>query len=114
MAYYVEWYLRQAWMELLFQDEELNEARRQRDPVAPARASASAQEKKRKRKTRDGLGVQSWDTLLAHLATRTRNDCRFRSPEDGKLSPIVHQTTEPTPLQTRALELLEAYPVEGS
>ncbi len=114
LAYYVEWHLRQAWMELLFQDEELAEARRRRDPVAPARASASAQEKKRKRTTRDGLPVQSWDTLLAHLATRTRNDCRFRSPEDGKLSPIVHQTTEPTPLQDRALELLEAYPVEGS
>ena len=114
LAYYVEWHLRQAWMELLFQDEELAEARPRRDPVAPARPSASAQEKKRKRTTRDGLPVQSWDTLLAHLATRTRNDCRFRSPEDGKLSPIVHQTTEPTPLQARAMELLEAYPVEGS
>ena len=114
LAYYVEWYLRQAWMELLFQDEELAEARPRRDPVAPARPSASAQEKKRKRTTRAGLPVQSWDTLLAHLATRTRNDCRFRSPEDGKLSPIVHQTTEPTPLQARAMALLEAYPVEGS
>ncbi len=114
LAYYVEWHLRQAWMELLFQDEELAESGPRRDPVAPARASASAQEKKRKRTTRAGLGVQSWDTLLAHLATRTRNDCRFRSPEDGKLSPTVPQVTEPTPLQARAMELLEVYPVEGS
>jgi len=114
LAYYVEWHMRQAWMPLLFQDEELDEARRRRDPVAPARPSASAQKKKRQRTTRDGLGVQSWDTLLAHLATRTRNDCRFRSPEDGKLSPTMQQAAEPTPLQARAMELLEAYPVEGS
>lgn len=114
LAYYVEWHLRQAWMELLFQDEELDEARPRRDPVAPARPSASAQKKKRERTTRDGLPIQSWDTLLAHLATRTRNDCRFRSPEDGKRSPMVQQVTEPTPLQARAMELLETYPVEGS
>ena len=114
LAYYVEWHLRQAWMELLFQDEELDEARPRRDPVAPARPSASAQKKKRERTTRDGLPIQSWDTLLAHLATRTRNDCRFRSPEDGQRSPTVQQVTEPTPLQARAMELLEAYPVEGS
>ena len=84
------------------------------DPVAAARPSASAQKKKRTRKTPDGLPVQSWDTLLAHLATRTRNDCRFRSPDDGKLSPTVEQVTEPTPLQARAMELLEVYPVKGS
>lgn len=114
LAYYVEWHLRQAWTELLFQDEELDEARPRRDPVAPARPSASAQKKKRERTTRDGLPVQSWNTLLAHLATRTRNDCRFRSPEDGKHSPTVQQVTEPTPLQARALELLEVYPVNGS
>ena len=84
LAYYVEWHLRQAWAGLLFQDEELDEARRRRDPVAAARPSVSAQEKKRTRRTPDGLPVQSWDTLLAHLATRTRNDCRFRSPEDRK------------------------------
>ncbi len=114
LAFYVEWHLRQAWAELLFQDEELDEARRRRDPVAAARPSASAQEKKRTRKTPDGLPVQSWDTLLAHLATQTRNDCRFRSPDDGKLSPTVEQVTEPTPLQARAMELLEVYPVKGS
>ncbi len=114
LAYYVEWHLRQAWAELLFQDEELDEARSRRDPVAAARPSASAQKKKRTRKTPDGLPVQSWDTLLAHLATRTRNDCRFRSPDDGKLSPTVEQVTEPTPLQARAMELLEVYPVKGS
>ncbi len=114
LAYYVEWHLRQAWMELLFQDEELDKSRPRRDPVAPARPSASAQKKKRERTTRDGLPIQSWDTLLAHLATRTRSDCRFRSPEDGKPSPTVQQVTEPTPLQARAMELLEVYPVEGS
>ena len=61
LAYYVEWHLRQAWTELLFQDEELDEARRRRDPVAPARPSASAQKKKRERTTRDGLPIQPPD-----------------------------------------------------
>ena len=45
LAYYVEWHLRQAWTELLFEDEELPAARRVRDPVAPAKDSASAKRK---------------------------------------------------------------------
>src|SRR3954452_76002 len=41
LAYYVEWHLRRAWEPLLFEDEELAEDRRTRDPVAPAQSSAS-------------------------------------------------------------------------
>ena len=58
LAYYVEWHLRQAWMELLFQDEELDKACRRRDPVAAARPSASVQAKKRTRRTPDGPQVK--------------------------------------------------------
>ena len=35
LAFYVEWHLRQVWEPLLFEDEELTEDRRRRDPVAP-------------------------------------------------------------------------------
>jgi transposase len=111
LAYYIEWHLRHAWAELLFQDEELSEARDRRDPVAPARPSASVQRKKRERKTAQGLEIQSWETLLAHLATRARHTCRLHSPDDPRRGPAFNQITEPTPLQSRALELLNMYPV---
>ena len=34
LAYYVEWHLRRAWRSLLFEDEELDRDREERDPVA--------------------------------------------------------------------------------
>jgi len=111
LAYYVEWHLRQAWAELLFHDEELNTARDQRDPVAPAEPSASVKRKKRERKTAQGLEIQSWETLLAHLATRARHTCRLGPSDDAETSPTFRQLTEPTPLQNRAMELLDMYPV---
>ena len=111
LAYYVEWHLRQAWAELLFQDEALNTARDRRDPVAPARPSASVKRKKRERKTARGLEIQSWETLPAHLATRARHTCRLGPSDDAETSPAFSQWTEPTALQNRAMELLDMYPV---
>ena len=77
LAYYVEWHLRRAWAELLFEDEELPQARGLRDPVAPAQPSASVQRKKIVRQNAQGLPVHSWDTLLTHLASRGRHTCRL-------------------------------------
>jgi hypothetical protein len=111
LAYYVEWHLRQAWAELLFQDEALNTARDRRDPVAPAQPSASVKRKKRERKTARGLEIQSWETLPAHLATRARHTCRLGPSDDAETSPAFSQWTEPTALQNRAMELLDMYPV---
>jgi hypothetical protein len=42
LAYYVEWHMREALRPLLFDDEHLDQDRRTRDPVAPARSSPSA------------------------------------------------------------------------
>ena len=78
LAYYVEWHLRAAWGPLLFQDEELPSARQTRDAVAPAQSSVQAKNKKNDRQTPEGLPIQSFETLLAHLASRTRNLCRLR------------------------------------
>lgn len=103
LAYYVEWHLRQAWEPLLFEDEELAVDRRRRDPVAPARASESVTRKKRTHATSEGLPVQSFRTLLAHLGTRCRNTCVVAgAPSEA----TFHQVTEADALQAEALRLI--------
>jgi len=108
MAYYVEWHMRKAWAPLLFEDEELDEDKKIRDPVAPAQPSESARAKKAIRVTSDGLPVQSFQTLMAHLGTRCKNRCCMKSAPE---TPSFVQLTEPTPLQKKALDLLALYPV---
>jgi transposase len=103
LAYYVEWHLRQVWQPLLFEDEELAVDRRQRDPVAPARASASARLKKKTHVTSGGLAVQSFRTLLAHLGTRCRNTCLVAG-DPSRTS--FFQVTEAEALQAEALRLI--------
>ena len=118
LAYYVEWHMRRALAPLLFDDEALPEARKQRDPVKPARPSASARRKKQTRETAEGLPVHSFRTLLAELATRCRSTCRMEAAlPDGRpdrTDSTFEILTEPTPVQARALELLELYPVDGN
>lgn len=104
LAYYVEWQLRRAWQSLLFADEELAQQRCQRDPVQPAEASASAKAKKKTKETAQGLPVQSFATLLAHLATRCRNTHQLVSDPSGA---TFQQITEPDALQAEALRLLK-------
>jgi len=103
LAYYVEWHLRKALAPLLFDDEELDENRKRRDPVKPAQSSESAKKKKTLRLTSEGLVVQSLDTLLMELGTRCRNRCRIKSDPKG---PTFHQLTEKSQLQERAFQLL--------
>jgi len=103
LAYYVEYHMRKALAPLLFDDEELDERRKRRDPVKPAKPSASAKRKKTVRLTPDGLEIHSFQTLLAELATRSRNRCRVKSDTSG---PTFYELTEPTPLQKRAFQLL--------
>ncbi len=103
LAYYVEYHMRKALAPLLFDDEELDERRKRRDPVKPAKPSDSAKRKKTVRLTPDGLEVHSFQTLLAELATLSRNRCRVKSDPVG---PTFYELTEPTPLQKRAFELL--------
>ena len=111
LTYYVEWHMRKAVAPLLFDDEELDEQRKKRDPVAPARQSASAKRKKTTRLTPDGFPVHSFETLMQELGTRCRNRCRIKSDPS---CPTFRQLTEPTPLQARALQLLGLYPVNGN
>jgi len=107
LAYYVEWHMRRALAPLLFDDEELDARRWQRDPVAPARPSASARRKKCRRKTPDGLTIHSFDTLLEALAERCQNCCKTKTV---RTEYRFYQHTELTPLQNRAFELLGLFP----
>ncbi len=110
LAYYVEWHMRRAWAPMLFEDDELEQARRQRDPIRPAVPSASARRKKATHTTPEGLPVHSFDTLLAELASRGRNTYRLKS-HDSSLT--FTQVPDPTPIQRRAYELLGLLPVAG-
>jgi transposase len=104
LAYYVEWHLRKAWEPLLFEDEELFEDRKRRDPVAPAQASESVRLKKRTHLTPEGLPVHSFRTLLAHLGTRCRNTCVVA----GDLQKTTFfQVTEADELQAEAMRLIK-------
>ncbi len=111
LAYYVEWHLRRAWAPLLFEDEQLADLRRQRDPILPASCSPSAQEKKLTRQTAGGFPVHSFDTLMAELASRARVTYGLKSEES---TPSFQQVPEPTPLQAKAYALLALLPVVGN
>jgi hypothetical protein len=103
LAYYLTWHLREAWAPLLFKDEFRPP---QADPVAKAERSAAAQLKAQSKRTADGEPCHSFRTLLAELATQTRNTIRLAGADV-----TFERLTQPTPLQARALELAESAPV---
>jgi len=79
-------------------------AKRERDPVAPAKRSAAAMKKVRSRTLDDGSPVHSFQTLMQDLQTIVRNTCH--TPRSGGDAPRFEITTNATPAQKRALELL--------
>lgn len=113
LAYYVDWHLRRALAPLLFEDEELDEDRWTRHPVAKAEPSRSTAAKKTQRQTHDGLPVMDLQTLLKELASRSRNTFRMKADDPTRAATFT-QITEPTHLQARAFELLETYPVTAN
>ena len=92
---------------VLFQDDQLQDARWTRDAVAKAEPSENARRKKRTRKTADGWPVHSLSTLLTDLATRCKNTCRGGQ---GKTAIRFEQLTEPTPFQSHVFGLLGIKP----
>lgn len=101
LAYYVEWHMRRKLAPLLFDDEDQGDQRR--SPVEPARRSRDAMTKVNSRRTRNGLPVHSFRTLLADLATLTRNRVRLRHEGDSTADLLA----TPTPVQAEALRLLK-------
>lgn len=110
LAYYVEWHMRRDLAPILFEDDELPEDRKRRDPILPAKPSESAKQKKSTHKTADGLPVHSFETLMAALAMRGRVTYKLKS-EDLDLT--IKQLSDLTPIQVRAHELLGLLPVAG-
>ena len=101
LAYYLEWHMRQALAPMLFDDHDraAGEALRS-SPVAKAEPSPAAKRKARTKRTDNGQPVHSFRTLLADLATLTRNIVRCgKAPEMALLA-------RPTEIQQRALDLL--------
>ncbi|MFH1475817.1 MAG: IS1634 family transposase [Chloroflexota bacterium] len=104
LAAYVRWHLEAAWAPLLFRDETPPE---RSDPVGPRERSPGAVRKERDHLTPDALAVHSFATLLAELATLTRNRVVPAGAPDGATFDVL---TEATPLQSRAFELIGVSP----
>jgi transposase len=105
LAYYVEWHMREAWRELMFADPD-QDAKKTRDPVAPAKRSEEAEIKATSRQLRDGTPTHSFSTLLDELGTIVRNTCR--TPDASPDAPTFDVTTISNPKQQRAFELIKS------
>ena len=106
LAYYLTWHLRQAWAPLLFKDEAPPIAA---DPVTKATRSTAAQRKAQTKRTGAGEPCHSYRSLIAELATLTRNTIRLADSGAN-----FDRLSEPTPTQTRALELAAQAPVTAT
>ena len=103
LAYYLTWHLKAAWKPLLFTDEDRPTSP---DPVAKAVRSPAAQQKAQTKRTTTGQPAHSYRTLLAELATQTRNTTRLHGQTN-----TFEKLTQPTDLQAKALELVATAPV---
>lgn len=107
LAYYVEWHMRQKLALILFEEDEKATAQSlRRSIVAPAQRSPSAKRKDRTKRTEEDLPIGSFQGLLKHLATLTKNRVRARDIPACEF----YELPDPTVLQSRAFELLEVTP----
>ena len=103
LAYYVEWHMRAALKPILFDDHDRVAADAARTSiVAKAKRSRAADRKAATQRTEDGLPVHSFRSLLADLATVTRNTMAMASSPDATF--VIYPQL--TPVQARAFELL--------
>jgi hypothetical protein len=103
LAYYLEWHMRQHFAPMLYDDTDKDAAEAQRaSAVAKAERSPAAVTKQTTGRTQDGLPVHSLRTLLADLATLTRNTLVTAIDPERCFT----LTTRPTPLQQEAFDLL--------
>jgi Transposase DDE domain len=103
LAYYLEWHMRQMLAPMLYDDTDKEVAEVQRaSAVAKAERSRAAIAKQTTGRTEDGLPVHSFRTLLADLATLTRNTLVTAIDPERPFT----LTARPTALQQKALNLL--------
>jgi len=107
LAYHVEWHMRQRLAPMLYDDADKDIAETLRSSVvAKAQRSPSAIAKEAYGTTPDGLPVHSFQSLLADLATLAKNT--VTTALNPKHEFILY--TRPTPLQQKALDLLDVKP----
>src|SRR6266436_1471696 len=103
LAYYLEWHMRQALKPILFDDHDKPAADAARGSiVAKAVRSEAAKRKVNARRTDDDLPVHSFQSLIADLATFTRNTMAM-----GDSSATFLLYPKLTPTQERAFRLLD-------
>ena len=98
LAAHLTWHLRRTLAELTYTDET---PLTREDPVAPAVRSQAAKTKTNNRTSTTGLPLHTYQNLLNHLATLTRNDIQY-----GSNGPVIPTLAEPTPVQRRVFDLL--------
>ena len=103
LSYHVEWHLRARLAPMLYDDDDREAAAALRTSiVAKAGRSLAAQAKQTRGVTDDGLPVHSFQSLLADLATLTRNEVVTAVAPAAALTLY----TRPTTLQQKAFDLL--------
>jgi hypothetical protein len=103
LAYHVEWHLRARLAPMLYDDTDKEAAAAARASiVAKAERSPSAIAKQTTGRTPDGLPVHSLASLLADLATLTRNTMLSALAPEHPFT----LTARPTPIQNKAFDLL--------
>jgi hypothetical protein len=103
LGYYLEWHMRQRLASMLYDDTDKQAADALRaSVVAKAERSPAAVTKQTTGRTDDGLPVHSFQTLLADLATITRNTVVTAIAPDAPFT----ITTRPTPIHKKAFDLL--------
>ncbi len=103
LGYYLEWHMRQRLAPMLYDDTDKQAAEALRaSVVAKAERSPAAVAKQTTGRTHDGLPVHSFHTLIADLATLTRNTVEIATAPGMPFT----ITARPTPIQNKALNLL--------
>jgi Transposase DDE domain len=104
LGYYLEWHMRQRLAPMLYDDTDKDAAQALRQSVvAKAERSQTAIAKQTTGRTPDGLPVHSFHTLIADLATLTRNTLEIATAPGMPFTVIAR----PTPIQAKAFDLLE-------
>ena len=105
LGYYLEWHMRQRLAPMLYDDDDKEAAEALRPSVvAKAARSPAAVAKQTTGRTPDGLPVHSFHTLIADLATLTKNTVEIATAPGIPFT----LTARPTPIQKKALDLLDS------
>jgi hypothetical protein len=107
LAYHVEWHMRRKLAPMLYEDDDRAGAEALRESiVGSARRSPAALSKQTRGITPDGLPVHSFQSLLADLATLTRNT--VSTPLEAARELTIY--ARPTAAQQKAFALLGISP----